>query len=178
MIIRQENEKDQEAVYEVVKSAFSTLEISHHDEQDLVNRLRKSASFVPELSLVAEEDGAIVGYIMFTEMKAGNNVLLALAPLAVRPDRQRHKIGSSLVAAGHTIAREKGYKGCIVVGHADYYPRFGYQPASRYGITAPFEVPDENLMAVALFTGSLDDGAGTIEYAKEFFAQEEIPAEL
>ena len=74
MIIRQENEKDQESVYEVVKSAFATLEISSHDEQDLVNRLRKSVGFVPELSLVAEEDGEIVGYILFTEMKAGKKV--------------------------------------------------------------------------------------------------------
>ena len=171
MIIRQENEKDQESVFEVVKSAFATLEISNHDEQDLVNRLRKSASFVPELSLVAEEDGEIVGYILFTEMKAGKKVLLALAPLAVRPDRQNQEIGSGLVEEGHKIAREKGYKGCIVVGHADYYPKFGYQPASKYGITAPFEVPDENFMAIEFLAGSLNDVSGTIEYAKEFFEQ-------
>jgi len=169
MIVRQENEKDQESVYEVVKSAFATLEISNHDEQDLVTRLRKSASFVPELSLVAEEDGEIVGYILFTEMKAGNTILLALAPLAVRPDRQNQKIGSRLVEAGHKIARERGYKGCIVVGHADYYPKLGYQPASKYGITAPFEVPDDNFMAIEFLTGSLNDVSGTIEYAKEFF---------
>ena len=169
MIIRQESEKDQESVYEVVKSAFATLEISNHDEQDLVNRLRKSACFVPELSLVAEEDGEIVGYILFTEMKAGNTILLALAPLAVRPDRQNQKIGSRLVEAGHKIARERGYKGCIVVGHADYYPKLGYQPASKYGITAPFEVPDDNFMAIEFLTGSLNDVSGTIEYAKEFF---------
>lgn len=169
MIIRQEKPQDILAVYDVVKAAFEHMAFASHDEQDLVNRLRKSAAFIPELSLVAEQDGRIVGHILFTKMKIGEHLSLALAPVAVLPEFHGQGIGSALILEGHRIARELGYRSVIVVGHAYYYPRFGYRWASLYGIKAPFEVPQDAFMALELVPGGLNGVSGMIEYAPEFF---------
>ncbi|MER0283910.1 N-acetyltransferase [Clostridioides difficile] len=169
MIIRQEKESDKSKVYDVIKSAFENEEVSDHDEHNLVNRLRNSDNFVQELSIVAEYDGDIVGHILFTEIKVGNDVLLTLAPISVSPSMQGKKIGTKLIEEGHKIAKEKGYRGCIVLGHDKYYPKFGYQVASKFNIMAPFEVPDENFMAIELLEGGFKGVSGVVEYAKEFF---------
>ena len=129
LVIREETPADYEKVYLLVKSAFALAEHADGNEQDLVNDLRKSESFIPSLSLVAEKDGVLAGYILFTKLKAGEETALALAPLAVLPEFQKQGIGSS---------------------SENYYPKFGYIPASRYGIEAPFPVPDENFMAINL----------------------------
>jgi predicted N-acetyltransferase YhbS len=169
IFIRQEQEKDIDAVYQVVKTAFETMELASGDEQDLVNRLRESNAFIPELSLVAEQDGKIIGHILFTRMKIGEHVSLALAPVAVLPDCQGQGVGNKLILEGHRIAKELGYRSVIVVGHPRYYPRFGYRPASRWMIAAPFKVPDEAFMAFELADAGLEGVSGEIEYAKEFF---------
>jgi predicted N-acetyltransferase YhbS len=169
ILIRQEQKEDIDSVYRVVKSAFETMEQASGDEQDLVNRLRKSEAFIPELSLVAECDGKIIGHILFTKMKIGDHPSLALAPVAVLPEYQNHGVGGKLIVEGHHIARELGYGSVIVVGHPAYYPRFGYKLASQWKITAPFEVPDEAFMVLELIEGGLKDVSGVIEYAKEFF---------
>lgn len=168
MIIREEKPDDIQAVYELVKSAFEKASHTNHDEQNLVNRLRKSEGFIPELSLVAEENGRIVGHILFTKLKVGETVQLSLAPLAVLPEWQNSGIGGQLIKAGHARAKALGYEYSILVGHETYYPRFGYFPASRIGVTAPFDVPDENLMAFNL-QGRHTALNGMLEYAKEFF---------
>jgi predicted N-acetyltransferase YhbS len=169
ILIRQEQKEDIDSVYRVVKSAFETMEQASGDEQDLVNRLRKSEAFIPELSLVAECDGKIIGHILFTKMKIGDHPSLALAPVAVLPEYQNQGVGGKLIVEGHHIARELGYGSVIVVGHPAYYPRFGYKLASQWKITAPFEVPDEAFMVLELIEGGLKDVSGVIEYAKEFF---------
>lgn len=169
MIIRQEKESDKNKVYDVIKSAFENEEVSDHDEHNLVNRLRNSDNFVPELSIVAEHDGDIVGHILFTEIKVGNDVLLALAPVSVSPSMQGKKIGTKLIEEGHKIAKEKGYRGCVVLGHDKYYPKFGYQVSSKFNIKAPFEVPDKNFMVIELLEGGLQGSSGVVEYSKEFF---------
>lgn len=169
MIIRQEKESDKNKVYDVIKSAFENEEISDHDEHNLVNRLRTSDNFVPELSIVAKHNGDIVGHILFTEIKVGDSVLLTLAPVSVAPSMQGKKIGTKLIVEGHKVAKEKGYKGCVVLGHDKYYPKFGYQVASKFNIKAPFEVPDKNFMAIELLEGGLQGISGVVEYAKEFF---------
>ena len=167
--IRQEIEMDKSVVYEVVKTAFDTAEFSDHDEQNLVNRLRKSTAFVEQLSLVAEIENRVVGYILFTEIEIGNSILLALAPVAVLPDMQGKGIGEKLICEGHKIAANMGYKGCVVMGHDKYYPRFGYEKASRYNIVAPFEVPDECFMVIEFEKDGLKGVSGVVKYAKEFF---------
>jgi predicted N-acetyltransferase YhbS len=167
--IRQEQKKDIDAVYSVVKSAFEKMELADGDEQDLVDRLRKSQAFIPELSLVAESDGKVIGHILFTKMKIGGHPSLALAPVAVLPEYQKQGVGGKLIREGHRIAKELGFNSVILVGHPAYYPRFGYSPASKWKITAPFEVPDKAFMVLELVEGGLTGVSGMIEYAPEFF---------
>ena len=165
--IRQENKNDYEEIYNVVKTAFETAEHSDGNEQDLVVALRNSDSFIPELSLVAKKDNKIVGHILFTKVKIGNHEELALAPLAVLPEYQKQGIGSKLIQQGHKIAKELGYHYSIVLGSETYYPKFGYIPAIQYGIKAPFEVSNENFMAIKLNDTDAEI-KGTVQYAKEF----------
>ena len=165
--IRQENKKDYDEVYKVVKTAFETAEHSDGNEQDLVVSLRKSKNFIPELSLVAIQDKKIVGYILFTKIKIGKYEELALAPLAVLPDYQKQGIGKKLIEKGHKIAKGLGFHYSVVLGSEKYYPKLDYVPASQYGIKAPFEVLDENFMAIKL--NDFDkEIVGTVKYAKEF----------
>ena len=165
--IRQESQKDYEEVYRVVKTAFETAEHSDGNEQDLVVALRNSDSFIPELSLVAVKDDKIVGYILFTKIKIENHEEIALAPLAVLPEYQKQGIGSMLIEQGHKIAKQLGYHYSIVLGSENYYPKFGYIPAIQYGIQAPFDVADENFMAVKLNETDTEI-TGVVQYAKEF----------
>ena len=165
--IRQENKNDYEEIYNVVKTAFETAEHSDGNEQDLVVALRNSDNFIPELSLVAIKDNKIVGHILFTKIKIGNHEELALAPLAVLPEYQKQGIGSKLIQQGHKIAKELGYHYSIVLGSETYYPKFGYVPAIQYEIKAPFEVSNENFMAIKLNDTDIEI-KGTVQYAKEF----------
>ncbi len=165
--IRQESQEDYEEVYMVVKTAFEMAEHSDGNEQDLVVALRNSDSFIPELSLVAVRDDKIVGYILFTKIKIENHEEIALAPLAVLPEYQKQGIGSMLIEQGHKIAKQLGYHYSIVLGSENYYPRFGYIPAIQYGIQAPFDVANENFMAIKL--NEVDtEIKGVVQYAKEF----------
>lgn len=165
--IRQENQNDYKEVYSVVKKAFETAEHSDGNEHDLVTLLRNSKNFIPELSLVAIEDNKIVGYILFTKVKIGDYEEIALAPLAVLPEFQKKGIGGSLIKKGHEIAKKLGYHYSIVIGSEKYYPKFGYVPAIKYGIKAPFQVDNENFMAVKL-NNSIMEIKDIVEYAKEF----------
>ena len=165
--IRQENQKDYEEVYMVVKTAFEMAEHSDRNEHDLVVALRNSDSFIPELSLVAVKEDKIVGYILFTKIKIENHEEIALAPLAVLPEYQKQGIGSMLIEQGHKIAKQLGYHYSIVLGSENYYPKFGYIPAIQYGIQAPFDVSNENFMAVKLNDTDIEI-KGVVQYAKEF----------
>ena len=167
MLIREEEPKDYEIVYSVVKDAFDSAEHSDGNEQDLVNALRKGESFIPELSLVTEINGKIVGHIMFTRATVGRDAVLVLAPLSVVPKYQRKGIGIALIKEGHKIADELGYKYSIVLGSQRYYPKVGYLPANTFGIKPPFDVPDENFMAYKIKEGA-PDIHGIVKYAKEF----------
>ncbi len=165
MEIRQETPGDYGVVREVVHTAFESAEHSDGNEHELVGLLRESGSFVPELSLVAVEDDIIVGHIMFTEVRIGGSAELALAPLSVLPAYQKRGIGSALMQAGHDAARKLGYGYSIVLGDPGYYRRAGYVPASCYGIIAPFDVADENFMALRL-----RDDAGAVRGAVSYDA--------
>ena len=167
MTIRQETAQDHASVYEVVKAAFAAAEESDGTEQELVVKLRSSVAFVPELSLVAEEEGRIIGHILFTKAEVNGQTVLALAPLSVLPAYQRRGVGLALMAEGHRAAKELGFGFSVVLGHAGYYPKAGYRPAGRFGIKAPFDVPEENFMAI-----QLDPAAkaprGTLRYDEAF----------
>lgn len=165
--IRQENVNDYNEVYNVVKEAFEKAEHSDGDEQDLVVRLRKSGSFVPELSLVAQTEDKIIGHILFTEIKIGSSAELALAPLAVLPEYQRKGVGISLIREGHRIAKSLGYNYSVVLGSPKYYSKEGYIPASKYNIKPPFDVENDFFMAVKL-NENAGTISGTVQYDKAF----------
>lgn len=172
-LIRTETESDRYAVEEVVRQAFVGVENSDGSEPDLVARLRKSDSFVPELSLVADLNGLIVGHILFTKVEVvGDDEQihrsLALAPVSVLPSFQRQGIGSTLIEEGHARARALGFTSVILLGHADYYPRFGYKKASTWSIRPPFDVPDECFMAIELTESALGNTQGRVKYPPEF----------
>ncbi len=167
MLIRQETSNDYEKVYYVVKQAFASAEHSDGNEQDLVEALRKSSAFIPQLSLVAEIDGKIVGHILFTEAKVGSDIVLILAPLSVLPECQRQGVGTALIRKGHEIGKELGYEYSLVLGSEKYYPRFGYLPAVQFGIKVPEGMPSINFMAIQLQEHARPI-SGTVTYAKEF----------
>ncbi|WP_445474894.1 GNAT family N-acetyltransferase [Methanococcoides methylutens] len=168
MLIRKEEDTDYSAITKVNDQAFG-----QENEGRLVVNLRMHSDFVPELSLVAEVDGKVVGHILFFPIKIVDDGKefdsLSLAPMAVLPKFQKQGIGSALVKEGLTMAENLGYSSVIVLGHAEYYPRFGFRPASQWDIRAPFEdVPDEAFMAIELVDGALDDVSGVVEYPEEF----------
>jgi len=171
--IRQEKPADYGAVFELIEEAFRKLEISNHQEQFFVERLRKSDAFIPELSLVALLENKIVGHIVLSKIKIKNEEkecqTLILAPVSVLPEFQNQGIGSQLIIEAHKKATELGFKSVILVGHEDYYPRFGYKKAVGFGIKQPFDVPEENNLAVELVENGLNDVSGTVEYPKYFF---------
>ncbi|WP_407483954.1 GNAT family N-acetyltransferase [Elizabethkingia meningoseptica] len=171
--IRTENQKDFEAVSVLIQNAFEHEEHSDHREHLLVERLRKSPSFVPGLSLVAEAESKIAGHILLTEIRIKNEsaetLSLALAPVAVLQEYQGKGIGSALITSAHQKAKELGYNSVVLLGHADYYPRFGYQQAHHFGIQLPFDVPLENCMVIELVKGSLQGVSGMVEYPEEFY---------
>lgn len=170
--IRQETEKDYPQVFKLVEEAFRDMEESDHREQFLVGRLRHSPAFVPELSLVADGDGGVVGYGLMTRVSIRSGKLeaesLALAPVAVWPDRQSMGIGSALIRELHARAARLGYKSAVVLGHEGFYPRFGYRKASDYGIAFPFDAPAECCMAAELVAGGLRDIRGMVCYPEAF----------
>ena len=174
MNIRREERKDHEKVFQLIENAFEHEEHSDHREQFLVERLRNSESFVPQLSLVAELDGRIVGYILLTKIKIINKnsqetIALALAPVAVLKEYQGKGIGGELIQKAHQKAKELKFGAVILLGHSNYYPKFGYEMAKKYGIKLPFDVPDENCMLIEFTEKALTAVNGIVEYPKEFY---------
>lgn len=168
MLIRQETINDYSQVYTLIKEAFASAEHADGNEQDLVAALRKNKeAFIPELSLIAEDDGKIIGHILFTKMKVGGDVVLALAPLSVKPEYQRQGIGTALILEGHRIARNLGYTYSVVLGSETYYPRMGYLPAEEFNIIIPDGFPAQNYMAIQL-SPHAKPIHGEVSYTKEF----------
>lgn len=161
--IREEAPKDRSQVRIVNESAFG-----RPDEADLIDRLREEG--VVLLSLVAERENEVVGHVMFSRMAihtAGGPVAaVSLAPMAVLPRNQRQEIGSQLIRRGLATLRERGERIVIVLGHKDYYPRFGFSPDLARQLTSPF--PPEAFMALELVPGALDGMRGEVRYPAAF----------
>jgi putative acetyltransferase len=164
--VRGETPADWEAVREVNRQAFG-----QDDEARLVDALR--AGGYTRLSLVAEESGRVVGHILFSELpiitQTGTLHALALAPVAVIPNRQRQGIGSQLIREGLRACAGAGYPAVVVVGHADYYPRFGFSARLAERLQAPFSGP--SFMALELAPGALAGVAGQVRYPPAFGLQ-------
>ena len=168
-IIRQEIPGDHIAVYKLTQAAFAETEHCDGDEQDLVERLRKCDAFIPELSLVAQNaDNKIIGHIMFTKITIGGADAICLGPVSVLPECKRQGVGSALINRGHKIAAEMGCNICLPVGYAEYYPRFGYEIASKYGITQPYPAPDECVM-IKFLSDAVRNITGAAVFPPEFY---------
>jgi len=164
MQIRPERQSDIPSIRAVNQSAFNTSA-----EADVVDALRERAQRL--VSLVADADGTIVGHIMFspvTLLAHPDLRIMGLAPMAVVPARQRQGIGSALVHEGLERCRELGFAAVVVLGHAEYYPRFGFTPASRFSLRCEYDVPDEVFMAIELDARTLRGRSGTIRYHAAF----------
>lgn len=170
---RQESTSDHKEVARVIAQAFEPMADSDHTEQFLVERLRKSDAFIPELSIIVIVENEIVGHILLTKIKIKNEQetfdSLALAPVSVKPDFQRKGVGAGLIREAHRMAKALGFRSIVLLGHADYYPRFGYVLANKFGITLPFEAPEENCMVIELVKDGLKGVSGMVEYPPEFY---------
>ena len=165
MNIRKEKDNDKDKIWKVNAEAFET-----EAEANLVNALRDSG--IPFISLVAEEDEVIVGHILFTPVKLMDDdsglKLVGLAPMAVLSKHQKKGIGSQLVKTGIERCSAQGYDAVVVLGHPDYYPRFGFVSSVKYQIKSEYDVPDEAFMVRELKEGSLKNKNGIIKYHAAF----------
>ena len=166
--IRPEQPGDEEAIAKVNRHAFGGEE-----EVEIIAGIRGSEYSIPELSLVAETDGRIIGHIMFSIITLVHfdrpaEKILSLAPMAVEPEMQNTGIGSALVKAGMDKARELGHTVIVVIGHPEFYPRFGFRQARALGLDVGMEVPDETFMVAGLQPGALQDIGGMVQFSPPF----------
>ena len=166
ILIRKEEQKDHEDVQKINDLAFG-----QPVEGEIVEKIRSSCDEI--ISLVAEEDNNVVGHIFFSPVKIktdnGEVKGMGLAPMAVHPDFQNKGIGSLLVEEGLKIVKELSYPFVIVLGHENYYPRFGFEPASKFGIKCQWDgIPDNVFMVIIYDEAIMKDVTGTAKYRDEF----------
>lgn len=165
LIIRTEEPGDIAAIHHVNQQAFGRAA-----EADLVDALRRNGKAT--LSLVVEDDGRVIGHILFSPVmiESGDDQFagVGLAPVAVLPERQNEGIGSLLVEEGLDRCRAAGHPFAVVLGHQAYYPRFGFVPASQFGIRSEYDVADEHFMIIELQKDALLNRDGLARYQPEF----------
>ena len=166
VIVRAEVPEDVRAIDVVNLSAFQG-----EAEARLVSAIRGSAEFIPDLSLVAELNGRIVGHLLLSKVKLqhgnGSKTVLALGPMSVVPSQSHRGIGSALIQAAIGRAKDMRYVAIIVAGQPDYYGRFAFQPAATWGLTSNLRLPADALTAMELVAGALKDG-GQVIYPTPF----------
>jgi putative acetyltransferase len=164
-LLRPETPADAAAVRAVHDAAFGRPE-----EGRVVEALRTGAR--PYVGLVAVEDGEVIGHVAFSPATLycynATYPIMALGPMAVRPDRQRRGIGSALVREGLDACRRLGHLVIAVLGHPGFYPRFGFAPARPMGVMCEYPVPDEVFMLAELAPGALRGRRGVVQYAPAF----------
>lgn len=165
LVIRPEKPEDIESIRNINQKAFR-----QKNESELVDKLRKRD--VLTISLVAVQDGEVVGHIAFSPVRIESGTssfkAIALAPMAVLPGHQQKGIGSQLVRAGLEECRRIAYEIVFLVGHPDYYPRFGFVLAKPKGVGCEFQVPEEAWMLLELREGALAGRQGVAKFEPEF----------
>jgi len=161
--VREELPADYDAVRRV-----HTLAFGQPQEARLVGSLRNTPDLSPIVSLVAIREGEVVGHILFTPITIGRAPAMSLAPVAVLPEYQRQGYGCALVRAGLAECARRDQPVVVVVGHPEYYPRFGFRPARAAGLEAPFEVRDAAFMVWEESPGALDGFHGMVQYPAPF----------
>lgn len=165
IIVRAEKTEDHTSVRIVNELAFG-----QPNEANLVDALRADAH--PFISLVAVVDGWVAGHIFFSpvsiESETGAFTAMGLAPMAVLPEYQNQGLGSRLVQKGLQECQRIGHDIVVVLGHPNYYPRFGFTPASSKGLRSEYDVPDEVFMVLELKEGALAGRGGLVKYHPEF----------
>jgi putative acetyltransferase len=165
--IRDERAEDVGAIHRTNELAFG-----RPDEAELVDALRGNGAVT--LSLVAEIGEEIAGHILFSPVEivrdGDRETAVGLAPMAVLPSRQRLGIGSQLIREGIDRLRLAGHGAIVVLGHPEYYPRFGFTRASTFGLRCEFQCPDEAFMALELRQGALGSRPALVRYRPEFSA--------
>lgn len=163
-LVRAEAPADYDAVRALNREAFAG-----EGEARLVDAVRGVDGV---LSYVAEIDGGVVGHILFTPVTVAGATSAArvagLGPVAVRPSHQRQGVGALLIRAGLEECRRAGYEVIVLVGHAAYYPRFGFTRASAHGLRCEFPVPDEVFMVLELRPGALSGVRGVVKHLPQF----------
>jgi putative acetyltransferase len=154
IVVRDETEADVGAITEVTVAAFATLEISNHTEQFIIEALRSARALT--VSLVAEVDGRVVGHIAFSPVAIsdGTKDWVGLGPVSVLPEYQRRGIGKALIREGLSRLEKLGARGCCLVGHPQYYGRFGFENVTGLGLQG---VPQEAFFVLS-FDGHLPQG--------------------
>jgi putative acetyltransferase len=164
-VVREERDGDGPAVRRVLELAFG-----RESEADLVDTLREGCG--ERFSLVAERDGEVVGHALFTPVEIGHGAGrvdgMGLAPVAVLPKLQCLGLGSAIVREGIDRLRANGCACIVVIGSPEYYRRFGFVPASRYGVRCEWDIPDESFMLLLLDEAVEERLKGGVTFRQEF----------
>ncbi len=174
MIIRTETSSDFDAIDQLNVRAFG----NRGDESRLIERIRASEQYVPDLSLVAEIDREIVGHAMLSKAvireQDRDTTVIVLAPIAVKPEFQKQGIGSKLIEEGISRCKSMGYGLVLLIGHPGYYPRLGFRPARQFGLELrQFDVPDDVFMVYEVEQGKLQEISGELLYPNAFLSGKE-----
>ncbi|CCY52698.1 MULTISPECIES: GNAT family N-acetyltransferase [Bacteroides] len=167
IVIRQETKQDRHELYHLIQTAFQTAKVADGDEQDFTVNLWNSENYIPELGLVAELNGKLIGHILLTRMyviQEDRNKFesLLVAPLSVLLEYRDHGVGSALMKEGLRRGRELGYKAAFLCGDPEYYHRFGFKSIREFGLTNP-EIPEPYAMGYELVPGALDQVTGVVK---------------
>ena len=164
--LRPEREADFGAIYDLVKEAFAAIPESDGDEADFVAAMRGHPGYIPNLTLIAERCGELIGYVMVTSTRVegpdGGSPVLLLAPLCVSPKRQSRGVGAALMHEAFRRAVELGYDAVFLAGNPKYYRRFGFVPSVKFGIGHTMPVADKYILALELVPGALASRKGNI----------------
>ena len=172
MQIRTIHPTDYLAVDLLIRAAFTPTAFGYGNEAELVEKIRLSKEYIPELELVAVKNQMIVGHGLLSEVslvhEKDQTIGLVLAPLAISPDTQKQGIGSQLMHELEARAQQLNDPFISILGHPDYYAKFGYVPAEYYLVKVPFDVPTEAFMIKSLTKDGLKKRPGMIQYPSAF----------